>query len=157
MAFHSVIVFLRDSHFSLMFYINTYVFRNCRTLLCALLVKDHNYMDIFSMNIIFFQSHVNHPHCHLCGMVPYEVHMPPHFPVLKQHSKDPAVAHTHCLILSQLARKRTILYSFWTFSNSVGFNLISKCVDGFKILQTHVHLIPGQTSFKKSSACTNGI
>lgn len=156
MAFHSVIVFLRDSHFSLMFYINTYVFRNCRTLLCALLVKDHNYMDIFSMNIIFFKAMWTILIVIYVGWFPTRCKCPLIFQFWSNTAKIQLLL-THCLILSRLARKRTILYSFWTFSNSVGFNLISKCVDGFKILQTHVHLIPGQTSLKNSSACTNRI
>jgi len=52
MAVHSVIVFLRGSRFAVMFYINTYVFHNFGTLLHALPVKGHNYMDKFSKNKI---------------------------------------------------------------------------------------------------------
>lgn len=69
MAFHNVILFPRDSRFAVMFYINTYVFHNCGTLLYAILVKDDNYMDKFSMNIILDQSNVSYTHCHLCKMV----------------------------------------------------------------------------------------
>lgn len=156
MAFHNLIVFQRDAHLSVVFYIITCVFPNCRAPFCALLEKDHNYMDILNEHNFFSKpcepSSLSSVWCGSLWIA--------HAPLTFRFWNNTAKIHlllTHCLILSQMAEKRMILYSFWTFSNSVSFNLISKCVDGFKILQSHVHLIPEQTSLKNSSACTSRI